>query len=86
MYKATIRVTLKESVLDPQGVAVKDSLHSMGFQGVQDVRVGKLLEVLIDAENQSEAEEQIQTICKKLLTNPVIENFTFRLEEKPSCE
>lgn len=81
MFKATIRVTLKESVLDPQGVAVKDSLHAIGFAGVQDVRIGKLLEVLIETDQRSEAEEQVQTMCEKLLTNLVIENFTFQLEE-----
>lgn len=84
MYKATIRVTLKESVLDPQGVAVKDSLHSMGFEEVQDVRIGKLLEVVIDTHDAGEAEKQVQTICEKLLTNPVIENFTYQLEEASS--
>lgn len=84
MYKATIRVILKESVLDPQGVAVKDSLHSMGFDGVQDVRIGKLLEVIIETDDATEAEKQVQTMCEKLLTNPVIENFTFQLEEASS--
>ena len=82
MYKALIRVTLKESVLDPQGAAVKDSLHAMGFQDIQDVRIGKFLEVLIDADNQAAAEEQVQTICQKLLANPVIENFSFQLKEE----
>lgn len=82
MYKATIRVTLKESVLDPQGAVVKNSLHAMGYQEIQNVRVGKLLEVLIDTDNQSEAENRVHTICEKLLTNPVIENFTFQLEEE----
>lgn len=81
MFKATIRVTLKESVLDPQGLAVKDSLLSMGFKDIQNVRIGKLLEVLLETDNRKEAEIQVQEICEKLLTNPVIENFTFQLEE-----
>lgn len=81
MYKATIQVTLKESVLDPQGVAVKDSLQSMGLEDVRDVRIGKLLEVLIETADRLAAEKQVQTMCEKLLTNPVIENFTFQLEE-----
>lgn len=82
MYKATIRVTLKESVLDPQGVAVKNSLHSMGYEEIEDVRIGKFLEVRIDTDRREEAEEQVTTICKKLLTNPEVENFTFQLEEE----
>lgn len=81
MFKATIYVTLKESVLDPQGVAVKASLHSLGYSGVQDVRIGKRMEVLLESADRAQAEEQIQAICEKVLSNPVIENFTFELEE-----
>lgn len=81
MYKATIRVTLKTSVLDPQGVAVKGSLQTNGFVGVQDVRIGKLVEVVLETTDRTEAEQQVQTMCEKLLTNPVIEKFTYELEE-----
>lgn len=81
MYKATIYVTLKESVLDPQGVAVQGTLHALGYQAVSDVRIGKRMEVLIDAKDRQEAETQIAEICEKVLANPVIENFRFELEE-----
>jgi phosphoribosylformylglycinamidine synthase subunit PurS len=81
MYKATIFVTLKESVLDPQGVAVKGSLHTMGYNQVSDVRIGKRLEVSLDAENRAGAEEAVTAMCQKLFSNPVIENFRFELEE-----
>ncbi|MBA4495489.1 phosphoribosylformylglycinamidine synthase subunit PurS [Paenactinomyces guangxiensis] len=81
MFKATIFVTLRESVLDPQGVAVKGSLHSLGYNGVKDVRIGKKMEVLLDCSEKAEAEAQIREICEKVLANPVIENFTFELEE-----
>ncbi|SFJ45436.1 phosphoribosylformylglycinamidine synthase subunit PurS [Thermoflavimicrobium dichotomicum] len=81
MFKATIFVTLKDSVLDPQGVAVKGSLHSLGFVQVQDVRIGKRLEVLLDSESREQAEEQVQAMCEKLLANPVIENFAYEVEE-----
>ncbi|MBH8608131.1 phosphoribosylformylglycinamidine synthase subunit PurS [Thermoactinomyces sp. CICC 10521] len=81
MYKATIFVTLKESVLDPQGVAVKGSLHSLGYAEVKDVRIGKRIEVLIESDNRRKAEQQVHEICEKVLSNPVIEQFRFELEE-----
>jgi phosphoribosylformylglycinamidine synthase len=81
MYKATITVTLKESVLDPQGVAVKGSLHTMGYTTVSDVRIGKRLEVTLDATTVAEAEEMVAAMSEKLFANPVIENFQFDLEE-----
>lgn len=82
MFKATIQVTLKESVLDPQGKAIKNSLHDMGFQDIQDIRIGKYFEVLIDTDDHADAEKQVQTICDKLLVNPVVENFSFQLKEE----
>lgn len=81
MFKATIFVTLKESVLDPQGVAVKGSLHTMGYTEVSDVRIGKRLEVSLEAENRAAAETKVTEMCQKLFSNPVIENFRFELEE-----
>lgn len=81
MFKATIFVTLKESVLDPQGVAVKGSLHTKGYQEVTDVRIGKRLEVSFDAGSQTDAEKTVTEMCEKLFANPVIENFQFELEE-----
>jgi phosphoribosylformylglycinamidine synthase len=81
MYKATIFVTLKESVLDPQGVAVKGTLHTMGYTEVSDVRIGKRLEVSLEAANQEAAEVAVTAMCQKLFSNPVIENFRFDLEE-----
>lgn len=80
MYKAIITVTLKESVLDPQGVAVKGSLHSLGFADVADVRIGKWMEVLIDEQERANAENQVEAMCEKLLANPVIENYRYELE------
>lgn len=78
MTKVSIHVTLKEGVLDPQGKAIEHSLHTLGFPGVHDVRVGKLIEMFID---HDDVEEQVKTMCDKLLANPVIENFTFEIEE-----
>jgi phosphoribosylformylglycinamidine synthase len=81
MYKASIYVTLKESVLDPQGKTIKNALESLGFQGVQDVRQGKYLVVKLNARSRKEAEKEIEHMCRKLLVNPVIESYRFDLEE-----
>ncbi|SMO74691.1 phosphoribosylformylglycinamidine synthase subunit PurS [Melghirimyces algeriensis] len=81
MYKAIITVRLKPSVLDPQGSAVKGSLHSLGYSAVQDVRVGKTMEVWLEATDSQEAEAQVDAMCRKLLANPVIEDYEFHLEK-----
>lgn len=78
MTKVSIHVTLKEGVLDPQGKAIENSLHTLGYEGVHDVRVGKLIEMFIDHED---VEAQVNVMCEKLLANPVIENFTYEIEE-----
>ncbi|SDX09221.1 phosphoribosylformylglycinamidine synthase [Marininema mesophilum] len=80
MYKATITVRLKTSVLDPQGSAVKGSLHSLGFAAVTDVRIGKTMEVWISAPGSTEAGEKVEEMCQKLLANPVIETYDYELE------
>ena len=77
---ARVYVTLRKEVLDPQGKAVKSALRSLGFAEVEDVRVGKYLEVTINGEG-GEAEAQVRRMCEKLLANPVIENFRFELTE-----
>ncbi|MDD5218349.1 MAG: phosphoribosylformylglycinamidine synthase subunit PurS [Candidatus Omnitrophica bacterium] len=81
MYKATVNVTLKKSVLDPQGKTVLHALETLGFQGVKDVRVGKYFELAIDEEKREKAEEQVRAMCDKLLINPVIEDYSFKLNE-----
>lgn len=76
--KARIYVTLKREVLDPQGDAVKHALGSLGFDGVKDVRIGKLVEIELDGADDAERSAQLKSMCEKLLANPVIEDF--RLE------
>lgn len=75
MYKAIITVTFKKSILDPQGSAVLKALHSLGYQSVEDVRMGKHIEVLLDGDNKEAAKEQVDEMCTKLLANPVIEEY-----------
>ena len=79
LYLARIYVTLKAAVNDPQGQTVLSSLKHMGFAGVEDVRIGKYLEVTVDIDDRAEAEAQVADMCDKLLANPVIEEFRFDL-------
>ena len=81
MYLAKIYVTLKPTVNDPQGLTVKGGLHTLGFENVRSVRVGKYMEVRIEETDGSKAEEQVGEMCRKLLSNPVIEDFRFELGE-----
>jgi phosphoribosylformylglycinamidine synthase len=80
-YRARIDVMLKPLVNDPQGLAVRDGLHTLGFDGVQTVRVGKRIEVTVAAESQAAAEAAIRAMCEQLLANPVIEDFAFEISE-----
>ncbi|KIL50665.1 phosphoribosylformylglycinamidine synthase [Jeotgalibacillus alimentarius] len=80
MMKVKVHVTLRESVLDPQGTAVKNSLHAMNYHEVQDVRIGKYLELLIEPSDRP-IEETVKEMCEKLLANTVIENYEFEVEE-----
>ncbi|WP_243290982.1 phosphoribosylformylglycinamidine synthase subunit PurS [Bacillus sp. FJAT-47783] len=80
MYKVKVYVTLRESVLDPQGSAVKESLHSMNYKEVQDVRIGKYMELLIE-KSERDVEEVLKEMCDKLLANPVIEDYRYEIEE-----
>lgn len=82
--KANVYVTLKEEVLDPQGEAVARAMGSLGVTGVKRVRVGKLIEIDLDAANASEAEAKLRGICEKLLANPIVENWKLELDGKPS--
>lgn len=77
--KANIYVTLKREVLDPQGDAVRRALTSLELGAVSDVRVGKLIELELATDDRGEAEEQIEEMCRKLLANPVMEDFRYEL-------
>ncbi len=81
MYLARVYVTLKPTVNDPQGITIRGALHSLGFADVESVRAGKYLEVRIDAGDRKMAEKQLTEMCRKLLANPVIEDYRFELEE-----
>jgi len=83
--RVRIFITLKHGVLDPQGKAIQRSLHSLGYGEVQDVRVGKYLELDVDAPSAEAAELRAREMCDKLLANTVIEDYRFEVspEESP---
>lgn len=81
-WLARIHVTLKPVVLDPQGDAVLTGLHQLGFSQVSAVRVGKYLEVTIQAQSQEDAAAQTRQMCERLLANPVIERYDFDITSR----
>lgn len=78
MKKIKVIVTLKESVLDPQGQAVSGAIERLGYNGVSNVRIGKLIELEIE---DNVGESQIKEMCEKLLANTVIEDYRYEIEE-----
>lgn len=78
--KARIYVTLKRGVLDPQGKAIQRSLSQLGLEGVEDVRVGKFMEVRMEAPDRAAAEALLDAACRQLLANTVIEDYRFEIE------
>ncbi len=83
-YRAKIWVTLRPSVLDPAGVAVESGLSHLGYDNVEQIRIGKYIELLITTKNEKEATQQLNAICDQMLANPVIENYRFDLIEVES--
>ena len=84
-YLAHINVMLRPLVNDPQGLAVRDGLHALGFEHVRSVRVGKRIEVTLEAAGHTNAEEQVAQMCQRLLANGVIEDFEFTVSEVASA-
>jgi phosphoribosylformylglycinamidine synthase PurS subunit len=80
-WLAEIRVMLKPSVNDPQGLSIFGALRSLGFSDVESVRAGKLIQVRLSASDQAEARALVERMCAQLLANPVIETYEFALEE-----
>ena len=80
--KATIHITLKKGVLDPQGKAIENALGHLGFNAVPDVRQGKLIEVNLSETDPAKAEAALTDMCEKLLANTVIENYHIHLDSE----
>jgi phosphoribosylformylglycinamidine synthase subunit PurS len=77
--KARVRVTLKSGVLDPQGKAIGNALASLGFEGIREVRQGKLIEIDLDEADAARARMQVAAMCSELLANPVIEDYVIEI-------
>ena len=77
---AKIYITLKKDVLDPQGSVIANSLKSLGFNNIEDVRQGKFIEIKLASENKEAANKQINEMCEKLLANLVIEDYTVEID------
>ena len=81
MFLAKIYVTLKPAVNDPQGRTVLAGLKSLGFTSVKEVRAGKYIEITVQVPTRNEASTQVTKMCEKLLANPVLEEYSFELED-----
>ena len=79
--KATIYISLKNGVLDPQGKAIESALGQLGFDGVENVRQGKMIELELADTDANQARDRLQEMCEKLLANTVIENYDIRLND-----
>ena len=77
--KARIKITLKHGVLDPQGKAIQNALAALGFDGIDEVRQGKYIEVDLAETDMTKARDAVESMCKELLANTVIENYSFEL-------
>ena len=82
--RAQVFVQLKDGMLDPQGKALEHALETLGYRGVEDVRVGKWITFKVAGEGREEIERRVEEMCNRLLANTVIERFTFELEEEHS--
>jgi len=81
MLKAIVTVMLKKGIFDPQGRAVQNGLESIGFDGINSVRVGKQIEIALETQDKSTAEASVHNMCDKMLANPVVESYSFEIVE-----
>jgi phosphoribosylformylglycinamidine synthase PurS subunit len=79
--KARVLVRLRPGVLDPQGTTIRKALEGLGFPEVRDLRVGKILEIALDETDPARARARLEEMCRKLLANPAIEDYTCEVED-----
>jgi phosphoribosylformylglycinamidine synthase len=81
MFKAKVIIKRRPSILDPQGKAVEKGAELLGLTNIKDTRIGKYIEFNVDTENKIDAEKEVNDYCKKLLANPIMDDYEFSLEE-----
>ncbi len=81
MFKATVIIKRRPSILDPQGKAVEQGAKLLGFNNVKDTRIGKFIEFFVDTNDKNAAEEEVKAYSEKLLANPIMEDFEYTLEK-----
>ncbi|RLF43504.1 MAG: phosphoribosylformylglycinamidine synthase [Thermoplasmata archaeon] len=81
MFKATVEIRLKKGISDPEGKNILKTLHLLGFEGVKEVKVAKIIELFIEGKNERDVREKAEMMCRRLLTNPVIHDYSIEIEE-----
>lgn len=81
MFKATVTVTLRKSILDPKGKAAEQALHQLGMQEIGGVRIGKHIVMDVNCDSEEKARELVENACSKLLANEVMEDFHITIEK-----
>jgi len=79
LFTSKINISIRKTILDPQGKAVEHSLKSLGFDSIEESRIGKYIELRINANNKEEAEKISEEACRKLLANPVMEDYSYEV-------
>lgn len=82
MIRVKVHVRLKQGVLDPQGQTVKQALEGLGYRGLQEVRMGKLIELQFDGKDRQTLEKEVREISQRVLINPLIEEFYYEIESR----
>ena len=85
-FLARVYVSPRPSVRDPEGSTILDGLHQLGFGSVEIVRAGKYFEIMLESDSGQDAEQQLDLMCRKLLANPVVEQYRFDLQVESSIE
>jgi len=80
MFEAQIKITLKKTVADPQGLTVKHALESLDFNSIDQVRMGKFITITVKQKDQAKAKAEVEQMCQKLLSNTIIEDYSFDLK------
>ncbi|WP_456417586.1 phosphoribosylformylglycinamidine synthase subunit PurS [Methanocaldococcus sp.] len=81
MYKATVTIKLKKGVLNPEGMTIKRALNFLGYDNVKEVQTYKMIDIIIDDEDEEKVKEKVEEMCKKLLANPVIHDYEIEIKK-----